>query len=55
MCLRVPRCLILFLIYLSGMFDAIERAVPGVRLLSFADDMGFLAPGYSVQEAYQKL
>jgi ribonuclease HI len=46
---------ILFLIYLSGIFDAIERAVPGVQLLSFADDMGFLAPGYSVQEACQKL
>ncbi|KAJ5453717.1 uncharacterized protein N7458_004673 [Penicillium daleae] len=46
---------ILFLIYLTGMFDVIERAVPGVRLLSFADDVGFLAPGYSVQEACQKL
>ena len=41
---------ILFTIYLSGTFDEIERAVPGVHTLSFVDDIGLLAPGYSVQE-----
>lgn len=39
---------ILFAIYLSGVFVEIERVVPGVRTLSFADDVGLLAPGYSV-------
>lgn len=42
---------ILFAIYLSGVFGEIERTVPGVHTLSFADDIGLLAPGYSVQEA----
>jgi hypothetical protein len=46
---------ILFLIYLSGVFEAMERAVPEVRPLSFADDIGLLAPGCSVQEACNKL
>jgi ribonuclease HI len=46
---------ILFLIYLSGVFDVIERAVPGVRPLSFADDIALLVPGCSVQEVCSKL
>ena len=41
---------ILFIIYLSGVFDTIERTVPGIQALSFADDIGLLAPGHSVQE-----
>lgn len=41
---------ILFAIYLSGVFNEIERRVPGVHTLSFADDIGLLAPEYSVQE-----
>jgi hypothetical protein len=36
-------------------FEAIEQAVPGVRPLSYADDIGLLVPGGSVQEVYQKL
>ncbi|KAJ5981995.1 hypothetical protein N7451_012095 [Penicillium sp. IBT 35674x] len=35
---------ILFLIYLRAILDIIEEVVPGVRLLSFADDMGFWRP-----------
>ena len=46
---------ILFLIYLSGVFDVIERSVPGVQPISFADDVGLLAPGRSVQEVCRKL
>jgi ribonuclease HI len=50
-----PASPILFIIYLSGVFDIIERAVPEVQALSFADDVGLLAPGYSVQETCIKL
>ncbi|ODM18159.1 hypothetical protein SI65_06030 [Aspergillus cristatus] len=46
---------ILFIIYLSGVFDAIERRVNGIQCLSFADDIGLLAPGYSVREVCKKL
>lgn len=38
---------ILFIIYL---FDVIERRVTGVQSLSFADDIGLLAPGHTVKE-----
>jgi hypothetical protein len=34
---------ILFAIYLSGIFEAVEAAVPGVRALSFADDIELVA------------
>ena len=46
---------ILFIIYLSGVFDAIERGVNGIRCLSFADDIGLLASGHSVKEVCDKL
>lgn len=46
---------ILFIIYLSSVFDTIERTVTGVQCLSFADDIGLLAPGYSVREVCSKL
>ena len=46
---------ILFIIYLSGVFGMIERRVIGVQFLSFADDIGLLAPGYSVREVCDKL
>jgi len=45
---------ILFTIYLSGVFDAIERRVNGIQCLSFADDIGLLALGYSVREVCDK-
>jgi len=31
--------------YLSGLFDKVEKAVPGVSGLSFVDDIGWLAEG----------
>lgn len=46
---------ILFIIYLSGVFDMIERRVTGIQSLSFADDIGLLAPGYSVRKVCDKL
>ena len=46
---------ILFIIYLSGVFDVIERNVTGAQSLSFADDIGLLAPGHSVREVCEKL
>jgi Reverse transcriptase (RNA-dependent DNA polymerase) len=46
---------ILFAIYLSGVFQAIERAVPGLRTLSFADDVGLIVPASSVAQACEKL
>ena len=46
---------ILFIIYLSGVFDMIERSVTGVQSLSFADNVGLLASGHSVKEVCDKL
>lgn len=41
---------ILFLIYISGVFDAVTIASPETVSLSFVDDLGFLASGNSIQE-----
>ena len=46
---------ILFIIYLSGVFEVIERSVTGIQSLSFADDIGLLASGHSVKEVCDKL
>jgi ribonuclease HI len=46
---------ILFIIYVRGVFQAIEDRVPGVKPLSFADDIGLLTQASSVDEACQKL
>jgi hypothetical protein len=46
---------ILFLLYLRGVFGAVEHKVPGIRTLSFADDIGLIASGSSVQQVSQKL
>jgi hypothetical protein len=40
-----PAAPILFVTYLSGIFDAVEQAVPGVSGLSFVDDIGWWAEG----------
>jgi ribonuclease HI len=50
-----PASPILFLIYISGVFQAIERQVPGVQALSFADDIGMTAQGTSVSEICTQL
>jgi len=36
-----PAAPILFFRYLSGIFDEVEAAVPGIRGLSFVDDIGW--------------
>ncbi|KAL2012391.1 hypothetical protein VTN00DRAFT_5109 [Thermoascus crustaceus] len=46
---------ILFVIYLSGIFEAVEAAVPGIRALSFADDIGLIASGTSVEQICKQL
>jgi len=51
----LPVSPILFIIDLSGVFNLIERRVAGIQSLSFADDIGLLAPGYFVREVCDKL
>ena len=41
---------ILFLIYISGVFETVETASTNTTALSFVDDLGFLATGNSIQE-----
>jgi retron-type reverse transcriptase len=45
---------ILFIIYLSGVFEAIEAKIP-IKALSFADDIGFIATGGSIKEIVKTL
>jgi len=44
-----------FITYLSGIFDVVERAAPGIRGLSFMDDIGWLAEGRNDKEVATKL
>src|SRR4051794_2604049 len=46
---------ILFCIYISGVFYAIEEAVLGVWALSFADDIGLATAGGSVEQVCERL
>jgi hypothetical protein len=41
------------LIYLSGIFQAIEEAVPGIQALSFADDIGLTISQFSGPGLYK--
>ena len=41
---------ILFAIYLSGIFKAVEEAIPGCQATSFADDCGFLVEAPNVKD-----
>jgi hypothetical protein len=45
----------LFVTYLSGIFDEVGREVPGIRGLSFADDIAWWAEGSEEQEVADKL
>jgi retron-type reverse transcriptase len=45
-----PISLILFNIYLSGIFDRIEEQNPEMITLSFIDDIAFLAPEKIVKD-----
>ena len=40
--------LILFLIYVSGMFFELEKKLPGITCVLFVDDLGFLTSSYSI-------
>ena len=46
---------ILFLIYISGVFEQVEKELPGIVSLSFVDDLGFIASGVSVKEMTKTL
>ena len=46
---------ILFSIYISRVFSAIEEAVPGVQALSFADDIGLTTTEGSVEQVCKRL
>jgi hypothetical protein len=50
-----PAAPILFITYLSGIIDEVERAVPGIRGLSFADDIAWWAEGKGEQEMADRL
>lgn len=41
---------ILFLIYISGVFDKLTEISPPVTSLSFVDDLGFISSGSSVKD-----
>jgi len=47
--------LILFVTYLSGIFDTVEQAAPGSSGLSFVDDIGWWAEGRNEKEVAAKL
>lgn len=47
--------LILFAVYIAGVYDEVESQVPGVRGLSFVDDVTWLAVGVTVGGLVEKL
>ena len=51
----VPVSPILFLIYISGVFNKVLKTSPLVTSLSFVDDLGFIASGSSVKEIVEAL
>jgi len=50
-----PAAPVLFVTYLSGIFDAVEAAVPDVHGLSFVDDISWWAEGKDDEEVAGKL
>ena len=50
-----PAVPILFVTYLSGIFDEVERTAAGVRELSFVDDIGWWVEGKNAEEVAGKL
>jgi len=50
-----PAAPILFVTYLSGIFDEVERVVPGVKGLSFVDDIGWWVQAGNGEEIAAKL
>jgi len=54
-CGQAPAAPILFTTYPSGIFDEVEAAVPGIRGLSFVDDIGWWADGENDEAVAKKL
>jgi len=50
-----PAAPILFITYLSGIFDEVEKRYEGVKALSFADDISWWAEGKTDEEVAKKL
>jgi hypothetical protein len=50
-----PAAPVLFITYLLGIFDEVERAVPGIKGLSFAGDIAWWAEGEEDREVAVKL
>jgi retron-type reverse transcriptase len=50
-----PISLILFIIYLSRIFDKIEEQNPDITALSFTDNITFLAPRKTVKDIQEAL
>jgi hypothetical protein len=50
-----PAAPILFITYLSGIFDKVERMVPGIKGLSIADDITWWVKGGNEKEMAEKL
>ena len=46
---------ILFLIYISGVFDEVAEVVPDIMSLLFVDDLGFVASGHSIKDIVKAL
>lgn len=46
---------ILFLIYISGVFQQVTESIPAITSLSFVDDLGFIAAGSLVKELAKTL
>ena len=51
----LPVSPVLFLIYISGIFNAVAENNPTVTSLSFVDDLGFIVSSNSVKEISQTL
>ena len=50
-----PAAHILFITYLSGIFEAVERTAPGISGPSFVDDIGWWAEGRNDEEVADRL
>ena len=50
-----PVAPILFVTYLSGIFDEVERTAAGVSGLTFVNDIGWWAEGKNAEEVASKL
>ena len=51
----LPESLILFLIYISEVFEQVEKKLPKIMSLLFVHDLGFIASRTSVEEIARTL